>query len=85
MTHILEYNPDTGTHDEIDIPGPEIGEAGPHTHPASDITSGLLDQARLGAGSLGTGTKVLYDDQTYKVPAAGSTASGTRSMLLMGG
>jgi hypothetical protein len=38
---------------------------------ASQITSGTIAQARLGTGSLGTGTKVLYDDQTFKVPAAG--------------
>lgn len=32
------------------------------------IGSGTIAQARLGSGSGGAGTKVLYDDQTYKVP-----------------
>ena len=138
MSHLLQYNPLTGTYDEIDIPGPEIGGLDPeelstdvhgspsksppvnadefmlldsasafsiakltwanlkaalnsvyaaatHSHAASDITSGTIAQARLGTGSGGAGTKVLYDDQTYKVPAAGGGGSSTRSMLLMGG
>jgi len=42
-----------------------------HNHAASEITSGTIAQARLGTGSGGAGTKVLYDDQTYKTPSAG--------------
>lgn len=45
--------------------------ASAHAHAASDITSGVIDQARLGSGSGGAGTKVLYDDQTYKTITAG--------------
>lgn len=45
--------------------------ASSHSHAASDITSGVFDQARLGSGSSGAGTKVLYDDQTFKTPASG--------------
>ena len=46
-----------------------------HNQPAPPIPSGTLAQARLGTGSGGAGTKVLYDDQTYKTPAAGDTAT----------
>lgn len=45
---------------------------GDHNHAASEITSGTIDQARLGSGSGGAGAKFLADDQTYKTPAGGS-------------
>lgn len=48
-----------------------------HTHAAGDITSGTMAQARLGSGSGGAGTKVLYDDQTYKTPSGGGSATTT--------
>lgn len=47
--------------------------ASSHAHSAADITSGTVAQARLGTGSGGAGTKVLYDDQTYKTITAGPT------------
>ena len=46
--------------------------ASSHTHAASDIASGTIDQARLGTGSAGAGAKFLADDQTYKTIASGS-------------
>lgn len=46
-----------------------------HTHAAADIASGTIAQARLGTGSGGAGTKVLYDDQTYKTPSAGGSVA----------
>jgi len=55
--------------------------AAAHNHAASEITSGVIDQARLGSGSGGAGTKVLYDDQTYKTPAAGGGVAGTIGMI----
>jgi hypothetical protein len=54
-----------------------------HTHGAADIVSGTIDQARLGTGSGGAGTKFLADDQTYKTvstdPSMGGDLSGTAS------
>lgn len=41
-----------------------------HNHSAADITSGTMDQARLGTGSGGAGAKYLADDQTYKAVTA---------------
>lgn len=43
--------------------------------PASIITAGLIDQARLGSGSGGTGALFLADDQTYRVGASAVGAS----------
>lgn len=51
--------------------------ASSHAHAASDITSGTMDQARLGSGSSGAGTKFLADDQTYKTVPGGSFKSVT--------
>jgi hypothetical protein len=44
-----------------------------HNHAASEITSGTIDQARLGTGSAGAGSKFLADDQTYKTVSATET------------
>jgi hypothetical protein len=55
-----------------------------HTHAASDITSGTIAQARLGTGSGGAGTKVLYDDQTYKTPSGGGSLTSSSNYLSAG-
>ncbi len=44
-----------------------------HGHSADNITSGTMAQDRLGSGSAGAGTRVLYDDQTWKVPGGGGS------------
>ena len=41
-----------------------------HTHPASDIASGLIATARLGSGA--TAANFLRGDQTYAAPSGGS-------------
>lgn len=41
------------------------------THRHDEFHRGLVPQAQLGTGSTGAGTKVLYDDQTYKTPSGG--------------
>ena len=43
-----------------------------HTHNASDITSGVMDPARLGSGATG-GDKVLHGDGTWKVGGGGGS------------
>lgn len=43
-----------------------------------------VPQAQLGSGSGGAGTKVLYDDQTYKTPTAGITAHNALTGLTTG-
>jgi len=45
-----------------------------HTHAASAIVSGTMEQARLGSGSDGSGDHFLADDQTYK--SVGDVAAG---------
>jgi hypothetical protein len=55
-----------------------------HAHAASDITSGTIAQARLGTGSGGAGTKVLYDDQTYKTPSGGGSLTSSSNYLSAG-
>jgi hypothetical protein len=45
------------------------GVASGHTHPASDIVSGLLDNARIATGTP-DGTKFLRDDQTWSAARA---------------
>lgn len=50
--------------------------AGGGTLDAAAIAAGTIAQARLGTGSGGAGTKVLYDDQTYKTPSAATAAAG---------
>jgi hypothetical protein len=47
-----------------------------HNHAASEITSGTIDQARLGSGSAGAGAKFLADDQTYKTVSSGIADPG---------
>ena len=47
-----------------------------HNHAASEITSGTIDQARLGTGSAGAGAKFLADDQTYKTVSSGIADPG---------
>ena len=52
---------------------------GSHTHAASDITSGLIDTARLGTGTANS-TTYLAGDQTYKAAVTsvnGSTGAVT--------
>ena len=68
---------ENGGNDEISVAGLSGLLADPqtpasHVHAASDITSGTMDQARLGTGSGGGGTKFLADDQTYKTPSVAS-------------
>lgn len=40
----------------------------------------VVDYSTLGTGGLGTGTKVLYDDNTWKIPGTGS-GSTTKTTL----
>lgn len=44
-----------------------------HTHPATDIASGVIATARLGSG-VADATTFLRGDQTYAVPAGGSAS-----------
>ena len=47
------------------------------------LSGDLVNPAALGTGSLGTGTKALFDDGTYKVPTGGGSAtiqSGTATL-----
>jgi hypothetical protein len=46
----------------------------------------VIPQENLGTGSTGAGTKVLYDDGTWKTPTGGSDSSDMSSAFLtMGG
>jgi hypothetical protein len=59
-----------------------------HVHSGADITSGTVNYARLGTGGSGTGSSVLYDDNTWgALPAPATitltgnvTGSGTTSI-----
>jgi hypothetical protein len=51
------------------------------THRHDEFHRGLVPQAQLGTGSTGAGTKVLYDDQTYKTPSGGGGGSLTVELL----
>lgn len=44
------------------------------TYDAAKLT-GLVNQTNLGTGSTGAGSKVLYDDQTYKTPPSGGNVA----------
>jgi hypothetical protein len=53
-----------------------------HNHSTTDITSGTMDQARLGTGSSGGGTKFLADDQTYKTITVSGTGGSTDILMV---
>jgi hypothetical protein len=51
---------------------------------ASQITTGTVDQARLGTGSAGAGAKFLADDQTYKTVSSDGVAAVISSATFPG-
>ncbi len=56
------------------------GDIPAHNHSGTQITSGLIDAARIGTGGAGGGMKFLADDQTFKtVVAAASFALTTKT------
>jgi hypothetical protein len=55
-----------------------------HSHPASDVVSGVLDPDRLGTGGDGSGDHVLADDGTWiDPPAAGGTGAPVDATYLV--
>jgi len=51
---------------------------------ASQITTGTVDQARLGTGSAGAGAKFLADDQTYRRAVVGHSQAIVADMYVTG-
>ena len=65
----LAYGTSAGTPAEGNHNHTGVYAASSHTHPASDVVSGLLDNARIATGTP-DGKKFLRDDQVWAAPSA---------------